>query len=105
MAEYELKECGNPDMSLCSYFTEDEKAVIAEGVKEVGRHGFMYTEDSLREALQDMVRSDLEARVLLKIMNPRDATGIDSWTDELSTNGGDIPPFGPGFMEKCVRWF
>ena len=53
--------------------------------------------------MQDMVRDDLEARVLLKISNPRDAAGIDTWTDELSTNGGDIPPFGSSFMEKCVR--
>ena len=102
VAEYELKEIDNPDMRLCSYFTLDEKKAIAEGVKEAGRHGFMYTEDSLREAMQDMVRDDLEARVLLKISNPRDAAGIDSWTDELSTNGGDIPPFGSSFMEKCV---
>ena len=50
VAEYELKEIDNPDMRLCSYFTLDEKKAIAEGAKEAGRHGSMYTEDSLRRS-------------------------------------------------------
>ena len=89
-AKIVTKPRGNPYLRGVSYFTDVEFDVFAEGVKEAGAMGFMYTEETLREALQDSVRADLRSRA---------KTSDIEWVDEIAPNG-DIPAFGKSFMEK-----
>jgi hypothetical protein len=89
-AKDHTKPRGNPYYRGASYFTDFEFEAFAEGVKEAGAMGFMYTEESLREVLQDGVRADLERRAK--------TSGIE-WADAIAPNG-DIPQFGKMFMKK-----
>ena len=88
-----VKARGNPLFGRVSYFTEEEFDVFAEGVKEAGAMGFMYTEGQLREVLQNGVRADYEK--LAKY------SGI-KWVDAISPKG-DIPAFGKNFMSRLVH--